>query len=155
MTIHQDGILRLWTTDDGRCILASQPELLPKTQSKRKLKSLQSGGALSGVVLVTSSDCKEIYFINAYKMSVVKKLAFDVKPSGDILSASIQDRYLILKDSTKLHLWKRDVEHPPAHLVEGVHRSTTSSSMASASASYTPQQSLLLDITNADDSQIT
>lgn len=93
---------------------------------------------MSGVVLVTSSDYKEIYFINAYKMSVVKKLALDSKPSGDILSASIQDRYLMIKDSTKLHLWRRDVEHPPAHFVEGVHRSTTSSSMASGSTSYTP-----------------
>ena len=77
VTLHRDGLMRLWTTDDGRCILASRLDLLPKfsPEAKPTLKAISSDiHSLSGVVAIACSEYKEIFFVNAYKMTILKKL---------------------------------------------------------------------------------
>jgi hypothetical protein len=81
VTLHLDGLLRLWTTDDGRCIVASRLDLLPKfsLEAKPTLKAISSDiNSLSGVVAITCSEYKEIFFVNAYKMTILKKLPINL-----------------------------------------------------------------------------
>ena len=82
VTLHRDSVLRLWTTDDGRCILASKLDLLPKfsPEAKPTLKAISSDiPSLSGIVAIACSEYKEIHFFNAYKMSLLKKLPINIK----------------------------------------------------------------------------
>ncbi len=101
LTLHQDCVLRLWTTDDGRCILASRKDILPKLspQVKITLKVISSeNNTLSGIVALSSSEMKEIYIVNAYKMTVVKKIPHNIEglTSQDNLKLSIHESFMIL-----------------------------------------------------------
>jgi len=50
LTLHSDGLLRLWNTDDGRCILASHATMLPS-----KAKGLSVLSDYPGYVAVVGS----------------------------------------------------------------------------------------------------
>jgi hypothetical protein len=102
VTLHRDGLLRLWTTDDGRCILASRLDLLPKLspEAKPTLKAISSDiHALSGVVAIACSEYKEIFFFNAYKMTLLKKIPINllgVTPDSRV-SLSFHEGVMIAK----------------------------------------------------------
>lgn len=102
VTLHRDGLLRLWTTDDGRCILASRLDLLPRFSptAKPTLKAISSDiHSLSGVVAIACSEYKEIFFVNAYKMTLLKKLPMileGVRPETRV-SLSFHEGVMIAK----------------------------------------------------------
>ena len=102
VTLHRDGVLRLWTTDDGRCVLSSRPDLLPKFSrlAKPGIKSIESNiSTLSGVIAIVCSEYKEVFFVNAYKMTIVKKLYLGlegIKPENR-LGISFQEKVMIVK----------------------------------------------------------
>lgn len=102
VTLHRDGILRLWTTDDGRCVLSSRADLIPKFSQDTipSLKAIKSNiNALSGVVAIGCSEYKEVFFINVYKMTIVKKIALNmegIKPESNI-SLHFKSRVLIIQ----------------------------------------------------------
>jgi hypothetical protein len=114
VTLHRDGLLRLWTTDDGRCILASRLDLLPRFSptAKPTLKAISSDiHSLSGVVAIACSEYKEIFFVNAYKMTLLKKLPMileGVRPETRV-SLSFHEGVMIAKDSTRgcIKVWTR------------------------------------------------
>jgi hypothetical protein len=124
VTLHRDGLLRLWTTDDGRCILASRLDLLPRfsTAARPTLKAISSDiNSLSGVVAIACSEYREIFFVNAYKMTLLKKLPIileGVRPESR-LSLSFHEGVMIAKgnrscvfkvlDSTRgcIQVWTR------------------------------------------------
>lgn len=114
-TIHRDGILRLWTTDDGRCILASSPDLLPHANDYC-IKALSDStssqyhiGALSGVVAITWTNSTEVLFVNTYRMTIVRRIAHGI-PESRFVSVKIDDKRIILEDTAKgaITVWKRE-----------------------------------------------
>jgi hypothetical protein len=111
--------------------------------------------ALSGVIAITCSEFKEIYFINAYKMTVLKKIQHNfegLKPESH-LKLSFRERVMILQgkrsnnnliDTSRdlLQVWNRgDVDS--SRSVADLH--------SSASSSFTPHQQALLDMSGPED----
>lgn len=96
MTVHADGILRLWTTDDGRCLVSSQPELIPKA-SQYCLKSLgkpNQHNSLTGVVIVMVQGSPDALLVNVFKMTVLRRLThgFD---KGFLTCKAVDKRIII------------------------------------------------------------
>lgn len=60
LTLHSDGLLRLWNTDDGRCILASHSTMLAS-----KAKGLSVLSDYPGYVAVVGS-LGEVSIVNVY-----------------------------------------------------------------------------------------
>ena len=63
-TLHQDNILRLWNTNDGRCVVASPSNLL--VTPGKVLLTLES---YPGFVFVFGEK-GDMYVINVYRMTL-------------------------------------------------------------------------------------
>ena len=61
-TLHSDNRLRLWNTDDGRCVSASSPALLVT-----KALAVEAVEGFPGHVFVFG-DSGDLYIVDAYKM---------------------------------------------------------------------------------------
>ena len=71
-TLHADNILRLWNTDDGRCVLSSH-----HTQLKSKgLGMVYIQGMLPGFVAIVG-DTGDICILNVYTMHIMSHLFLD------------------------------------------------------------------------------
>lgn len=66
MTLHADNRLRLWNTNDGRCVLISQKEMLITKAIQIKNIKEHPGN------IIVIGEQKDIYIVNAYKMMVYK-----------------------------------------------------------------------------------
>jgi hypothetical protein len=96
--------LRLWNTDDGRCVIASSPGLLHSGEKLHySMKALSDStssayhiGALSGIVAVTWTGSPEIIFVNTYRMTVVRRIAHGI-PDSSLLKIKIDDKRIILE----------------------------------------------------------
>jgi hypothetical protein len=104
VSLHADGILRLWTTDDGRCVLTSQPGMLPINSNsasiqKVSIQSLNAGNAqMAGVVVISNPDNKEVIMVNAFKMTILKKVAITLEGGIQGINFDIKsmDRNIII-----------------------------------------------------------
>lgn len=68
LTIHSDGLLRLWNLDDGRCVISSHKSLFPS-----KPKAMTSlGDEYPGFVAVVGSE-SEIFIVDVYTMSLISQ----------------------------------------------------------------------------------
>jgi hypothetical protein len=72
-TLHQDNILRLWNTDDGRCISTSTTSML--TSNGINLKTIKG---FPGHVLLFG-DLADFYVVNVYTMTVVSHMCMNFK----------------------------------------------------------------------------
>lgn len=73
MTLHSDNRLRLWNTNDGRCVMASQKDALVT-----KAIRIQDIKTHPGNVLVIGEQ-KDVYVVNVYKMIVYKHFQYDIE----------------------------------------------------------------------------
>lgn len=87
MTLHDDNRVRLWNTNDGRCVMASPREML--VTKAIKLKVIKSH---PGNILLIGKD-KDVYIINVYKMMVLKHFQYDIDGCTGVV---FQDRHLII-----------------------------------------------------------
>jgi hypothetical protein len=69
VTLHNDNKIRLWNTNDGRCVMTSQQDMLVTVGKKlRKIKHHP------GHVMVIG-DKGDIYIINIYTMNMLNHFA--------------------------------------------------------------------------------
>lgn len=66
VSLHQDNRVRLWNTNDGRCVMASSKDML--VTKAFKLKEMKNH---PGNVMVLGEN-KDVYIVNVYKMMVYK-----------------------------------------------------------------------------------
>lgn len=72
-TLHQDNVLRLWNTDDGRCLSTSVHGLLSSNGvSLKEIKGYPGHVLLFG-------DLADFYVVNVYTMSVVSHMCLNFK----------------------------------------------------------------------------
>jgi hypothetical protein len=71
--------------------------LLPKAASYalKCLTRVETGGPLSGIVVLVSPELKEIYLVNVYKMTIVKKVTHGFGKSEG-LRLKIKDNQMFL-----------------------------------------------------------
>jgi hypothetical protein len=67
-TLHQDNVIRLWNTDDGRCISTSNPKLIPTNGVC--LKTIRG---FPGHIFVFS-ESNQLWVVNVYTMQVVSQI---------------------------------------------------------------------------------
>lgn len=79
MTLHDDNIIRLWNTNDGRCILASTKDMLRNKASIVKNIKPHPGNV---IVIGKYSD---MYIVNVYKMSVLNKIQYENNGCVDLV----------------------------------------------------------------------
>jgi hypothetical protein len=72
-TLHKDNVLRLWNTDDGRCLSHSGHGLL--SSNGVQLKAIKN---FPGHVFLFA-DLADFYVINVYTMSVVSHVCMNFK----------------------------------------------------------------------------
>mmetsp|Transcript_39544 Transcript_39544/g.38050 ORF Transcript_39544/g.38050 Transcript_39544/m.38050 type:complete len:164 (+) Transcript_39544:298-789(+) len=97
-TLHQDNRLRLWNTNDGRCLIASPVGML--VTKAFKLKKLKN---YPGLMMVLG-DQGDISVINVYTMTLITQLCYDFKGCVNCLFRANQ---LILCDTTgKIFVWR-------------------------------------------------
>lgn len=68
LTLHSDNVLRLWNTDDGRCVLASSSDLI-----QNKAIGMTALGDYPGYIAV-AGDKSDIFIINVFTMEVENHL---------------------------------------------------------------------------------
>jgi len=66
VSLHQDNRVRLWNTNDGRCVMASSKDMLVTKALKLKDMKYHPGN-----VMVLGEN-KDVYIVNVYKMMVYK-----------------------------------------------------------------------------------
>lgn len=75
MTLHDDNIVRLWNTNDGRCISGSQKKMLKqKGQTIKPLKTHPGN-------IIVIGEHKDICIVNVYKMMVIKTFEMEIHGS--------------------------------------------------------------------------
>jgi len=77
VTIHREGLndsLRLWSTEDGRCIMTSPVDLFHEKRPKKLYKL--SDETFPGIVLCFCEQ-KEILVINVYTMTLIHVIRGD------------------------------------------------------------------------------
>ena len=78
MTVHREGldksVLRLWSTDDGRCIMTSPAALFHEKRPKALYKLGED--MFPGIVLCFCEQ-KEILVVNVHTMTVVHVIQGD------------------------------------------------------------------------------
>jgi hypothetical protein len=85
LTIHSDNVIRLWNTDDGRCVLASTPNLI-----QNKAVGMTALSDYPGYVAV-AGDKSDVYIINVFTMEVENHLGIisngfhSIKSEGPLL----------------------------------------------------------------------
>jgi hypothetical protein len=69
--VHSDNVIRLWNTDDGRCILSSHPDFLT-TPAKAMIKI----DNLPGFIAIVGNT-GDVYIVNVYPMRILSHLMLD------------------------------------------------------------------------------
>ncbi|CDW82512.1 wd g-beta repeat-containing protein [Stylonychia lemnae] len=82
-----DNRIRLWNTNDGRCLLASQKDML--VTKATKIEQIKNH---PGNVLIIGEE-KDVYVVNIYKMMVYKHFQYDIE---GCLSCIFQDKNLVI-----------------------------------------------------------
>ena len=65
MTLHSDNRVRLWNTNDGRCVMTSPNSLIANVV--KKVKRIKN---YPGMVIVVG-DKGDLYIINVYTMKLM------------------------------------------------------------------------------------
>jgi hypothetical protein len=83
--------------------------LIPRnvTPARCTIQTLNSGiGSMSGIIVLASPETKEIFFINAYKMILLKKMALvcDGSIQGTIGIKSFDRTLMIIGKDQSLYL---------------------------------------------------
>lgn len=73
LTLHSDGLLRVWNVDDGRCVLVSHNSLF-----KSAPLGMTALNDYPGIVAVVGSEA-DVYIINFYTMTLLNKLNLQFK----------------------------------------------------------------------------
>lgn len=87
VTLHDDNRIRLWNTNDGRCVMTSQKELL--VTKAMKIKVIKSH---PGNILLVGKD-KDVYVVNVYKMMLLKHFQYEIEGCAGCI---VRERNLII-----------------------------------------------------------
>lgn len=87
VTLHADNRLRLWNTNDGRCVMVSQRDMLVTRAIK-----IQEIKSHPGNILVIGA-AKDVYVVNIYKMIVYKHFQYDI---DGCVGVTFKDKHLAI-----------------------------------------------------------
>eukprot|EP00347_Sterkiella_histriomuscorum_P013779 403363397 len=105
ITLHEDNRIRLWNTNDGRCVMVSQKDML--VTKAIKIQEIKNH---PGNVLVIGAS-KDVYVVNVYKMIVYKHFQYEI---DGCVGCSFRDKQLVICDQRgKIYVWKDDSEASP------------------------------------------
>jgi len=104
LTLHEDNLLRLWNTDDGRCIIVSHPGMLVT-----KVKSIVDIKGFPGVVGLVGV-AGDVYIVNTYTMQMLNHLSIEFQGVHKITFREADNSFVLCDESGKIVVCK-DANH--------------------------------------------